>query len=206
MLTSVGARPPRGRGSPRRRPPSAASAEDRPPRPGRPDEARAGAARAGSTQPKAACTSVTPGSRSSASTSVWSSVGARASGAGVTSSRAGKRVRREAVEPVPARTEEPPELGQRHGGRDVAHLRHPRQGAGARDDRRPAPPAGRPRPAAPPPAGDPRATPPRTGPSARSPASVAPGHEDGQGGEQHRGRGRRRRRAGSPGASPRRGS
>ena len=57
-----------------------------------------------------------------------------ASCAGVTSSRAGSGFDGQAVQPVPARAEQPPKLGQRHGGPDVSHLRDPGQGADARDD------------------------------------------------------------------------
>ena len=144
----------------------------------------------GSTQPKAACTSVTPGSRSSVSTSVWSSVGADRRGRGDLEP-GGQRVRREVVETVPARTEQPPELGQRHGGPHVSNLRHPRAARGRARRRRPAPPA--------------------AGPAARSTTTSRRSarharlgqtereiagqrrahHEDGQRGEQHRGRGGR---------------
>ena len=98
-------------------------------------------------------------------------------------------VRREVVQTVPARTEEPPELGQRHGGRDVAHLRHSRQGADAGEDpvRRLRPGARGPQHDHQPEIGAPR----RLGQAEREiPGQRAPGHEDGQGGEQHGGRGR----------------
>ena len=81
----------------------------------------------GSTHPWAACTSLTPGSRSSASTSAWSSGGVQRRG-GSHLEPGGQGVRGKPVEPIPPGAEKPPELGQRHGGRDVPDRPPPRAG------------------------------------------------------------------------------